>query len=200
MLTTPLDDLDARLIEQLAATPRAGILEVARRLGVARGTVQARLDKLQARGVITGFGPELDPAAMGYEVEAFTTLEITQGRLGDVVEHLRDIPEVLEAHSTSGPGDVHCRVVARSNNHLQQVINRILEVQGIGRTSTVIALADQIPYRTLPLVRAAVAGPPRAAGPGPVVPVVVPVVDPGGVARAGPRVAEGAASSDPKGT
>ena len=155
MLTTPVDALDARLIQQLAAAPRAGILELARRLGVARGTVQARLDKLQARGVITGFGQELDPAAMGYEVEAFTTLEITQGRLGDVIEHLRDIPEVLEAHSTSGPGDVHCRVVARSNNHLQQVINRILEVQGIGRTSTVIALADQIPYRVLPLVRAA---------------------------------------------
>ena len=173
MLTTPLDRLDARLIQELAASPRAGILELARRLGVARGTVQARLDKLQARGVITGFGPELDPAAMGYEVEAFTTLEINQGRLGDVVEHLRDIPEVLEAHSTSGPGDVHCRVVARSNTHLQQVINRILEVQGIGRTSTVIALADQIPYRVLPLVRAA------AGGRG--------------------RIAEGAASGDPGG-
>jgi len=153
MLTTPgVDDLDARLIEALAAQPRAGVLELARQLGVARGTVQARMDKLQQRGVITGFGPQLDPAALGYEVLAFTTLEIAQGRLADVVEHLRDIPEVLEAHATSGPGDLHCRLVARSNAHLQDVINRMLEVQGISRTTTVLALSDQIPYRVLPLV------------------------------------------------
>src|SRR5436190_4573845 len=150
-----IDNLDGRLIRTLAAAPRAGMLEVARQLGVARGTVQARLDKLLRRGVITGFGPELDLRALGYDVQAFTTLEIAQGRLRDVVEHLRDIPEVLEAHATSGPGDLHCRVAARTNNHLQDVINRILEVQGITRTSTVIALSDQIPYRVLPLVEAA---------------------------------------------
>ena len=152
MVTTPaLDRLDARLVSELRTSPRAGVLELARRLGVARGTVQARLDKLQQRGVVTGFGPDLSLAALGYEVEAFTTIDIAQGRLQDVVEHLRDIPEVLEAHSISGPGDLHCRVAARTNAHLQEVINRMLEVQGIVRTSTVIALSNQIPYRVLPL-------------------------------------------------
>jgi DNA-binding Lrp family transcriptional regulator len=150
-----IDALDARLIAALASMPRAGILELSRQLGVARGTVQARLDKLAARGVITGFGPELDPPAMGYAVLAFTTLEIAQGRLDDVVEHLKDIPEVLEAHATTGPGDLHCRVVARTNDHLQAVINRMLEVQGINRTATVIALSPQIAMRMLPLVEAA---------------------------------------------
>ena len=94
-------------------------MELARQLGVARGTIQARLDKLQARGVITGFDPDLDLETLGYEVLAFVTLEIAQGRLDDVVEHLADIPEVLEAHATTGPGDLHCRVVARTNEHLQ---------------------------------------------------------------------------------
>ena len=155
MLTNAIDVLDGRLIRALAASPRAGVLDLARQLGVARGTVQARLDKLQARGVITGFGPDLDLAALGYDVLAFTTLEIAQGRLQDVVAHLRDIPEVLEAQATSGPGDLHCRVVARTNNHLQEVINRILEVRGIDRTTTVIALSTQIPYRVLPLVETA---------------------------------------------
>src|SRR4051812_1300984 len=56
-----IDQLDARLLLMLRAHPRIGLLETSRRLGVARGTVQARLEKLQARGVITGFGPELDP-------------------------------------------------------------------------------------------------------------------------------------------
>lgn len=148
-----LDDLDRRLIAEMTRRPRAGGLELSRRLGVARGTVQARLEKLVTRGAIIGFGPDLDLPALGYEVLAFCTLDIAQGRLADVVEHLRDeIPEVLEAHSTSGPGDLHCRVVARTNAHLQEVINRMLEVQGIMRTSTVIALSNQIPYRVLPLV------------------------------------------------
>ena len=70
-----IDDLDGRLIELLAAEPRVGMLEASRRLGVARGTVQARLDRMQARGVITGYGPDMDPAAIGYGVTAFVTLE-----------------------------------------------------------------------------------------------------------------------------
>lgn len=152
MLTRNIDPLDGKLIRSLADSPRAGVMEIARQLRVARGTVQARLDKLQRRGVITGFGPDIDVRGLGYTVLAFTTLEIAQGRLLDVVEHLVDIPEVLEAHATTGQGDLHCRVVARSNDHLQVVINRILEVQGIDRATTVIALSEQIAYRVMPLV------------------------------------------------
>jgi len=156
-VTTAIDDLDGRLLRALHDTPRAGVLELARRLRVARGTVQARMDRLQQRGIVIGFGPDLDVVALGYGVLAFTTLEIAQGRLRDVVQHLEDIPEVLEAHATSGSADLHCRVVARANSHLQEVINRILEVQGIDRSTTVIALSEQIRYRVMPLVDAATA-------------------------------------------
>src|SRR5206468_8139853 len=114
----PVDSLDTRLMEALTATPRAGMLDLARQLGVARGTVQARIDRLQRRGIVRGFGPDIDVEALGYEVLAFTTLEIAQGRLGDVVEHLREIPEVLEAHGISGVGDLHCRIAARNNGDL----------------------------------------------------------------------------------
>jgi DNA-binding Lrp family transcriptional regulator len=147
-----MDALDARLIRAMSDTPRAGVMELARQLGVARGTVQARLDKLQQRGIIRGFDPDLDLRAMGYEVLAFVSLEIAQGRLNDVAEHLREIPEVLEIHSVTGPGDLHCRVVARTNDHLQHVIGRILEVRGIDRTATQIALTEQLRHRVLPLV------------------------------------------------
>jgi DNA-binding Lrp family transcriptional regulator len=151
-MASPIDELDGRLIAALAEQPRASVVDLARRLNVARGTVQARLDKLLQRSVITGFGPEIDLEAIGYGVTAFTTLEIAQGRLDDVVSHLRDIPEVLEVHSVTGSGDLLCRIVARTNHHLQDVINRVLEVHGIGRTTTVIALAAQIPLRVLPLI------------------------------------------------
>jgi DNA-binding Lrp family transcriptional regulator len=159
-----IDGLDARLIALLAAEPRIGVLECSRRLGVARGTVQARLDRLQSRGVIRGFGPEIDASALGYEVTAFVTLEIRQARGHDpVTELLAAIPEVIEVHSITGTGDLLCRVVARTNADLQRVIDAIVEVEGVQRTSTVIVLATLLGQRTLPLVHAA-AGPPEHRG------------------------------------
>src|SRR3954452_21337174 len=97
LVNMTIDSLDARLIATLRANPRIGLLEVARQLGVARGTVQARLAKLEERGVITGHGPEVDPWAMGYRISAFMLIELAQGRLGEAVACLDSIPEVLEA-------------------------------------------------------------------------------------------------------
>lgn len=154
-----IDGLDARLIGLLAAEPRVGVLEASRRLGVARGTVQARLDRLQARGVVTGYGPDVDPAALGYGITAFVTLEIRQVRGHDpVAGRLAGIPEVLEVHTITGPGDLLCRVAARTNADLQRVIDAMVGVPGVLRTSSVIALATPVPYRVLPLVRQAASG------------------------------------------
>ncbi|MBV9203959.1 MAG: Lrp/AsnC family transcriptional regulator [Actinobacteria bacterium] len=151
-----VDRLDAALIELLAAEPRVGVLEASRRLGVARGTVQARLDRMQRRGVITGYGPEVDPAALGYPVTAFITLEIRQaGGHDPVAERLAAIPEVLEAHTITGTGDMLCRVVARGNTDLQRVLDAIVTTEGVVRAATAISLAAQVRYRVLPLVRAA---------------------------------------------
>ena len=161
----PIDRLDAGLIELLAAEPRVGMLEASRRLGVARGTVQARLDRLQARGVVTGYGPDVSPVALGYRVTGFVTLEIRQvGGHDPVAERLAGIPEVLEVHTITGPGDMLCRVVARTNADLQRVIDSIVAVAGVVRAATVIALDTPVPYRILPLVHAAANGTARPVG------------------------------------
>ena len=148
-----MDDLDITLVRLFSEEPKVGVLEASRRLGVARGTVQARLDKLLDRGVISSWAPTLDPAALGYPVTAFLTLEIRQGSGHDVVaEHLSGIPEVIEAHTITGVGDMWARVVARSNADLQRVIDAVLAHPGIVRSTTVIALATQVPHRVLPLL------------------------------------------------
>lgn len=147
-----LDELDARLLRELDDSPRVGVLELSRRLGVARGTVQARLDRLVDRGVIASFAPTLEPAALGFGVTAFATLEIRQGQGQAVLAHLRGIPEVLEVHTITGPGDMLCRLVARSNDDLQDVLDRVTKFPEIVRTSTVIALSNPVPHRVLPLV------------------------------------------------
>jgi DNA-binding Lrp family transcriptional regulator len=150
-----MDQLDRTLISLYAAEPRVGVLEASRRLGVARGTVQARLDRLVSSGVVTGWGPDLSPAALGFPVTAFLTLEISQvAGHQTVAEHLAAIPEVLEAHTITGAGDLWCRVVSRSNADLQRVIDQVVAVDGVQRASTVMALAEQVAYRVLPLAEA----------------------------------------------
>jgi len=149
-----LDETDRRLLAALAERPRAGVLELSRELALARNTVASRLDKLIASGVITGFGPEVDLRAVGYSVAAFVALEIAQGRGPDVTEHLASIPEVIEVHRTTGTADLLCRVATADNAQLALVLDRILEVPGIDRTTTSLVLDTPVPHRVLPAIAA----------------------------------------------
>lgn len=154
-MTSPrrLDRLDRRLLTLLERQPDVGVLGASRELGVARGTVQARLDRLVRDGVIRSFAPTIDPTALGYPVTAFCTVEIRQGQgHGPVVDHLSAIPEVLEAHTITGSGDLVLRIVARDNADLQRVLDAILGDEHVTRANTLIALAERIRYRTGPLV------------------------------------------------
>jgi DNA-binding Lrp family transcriptional regulator len=151
-----IDALDARLIALFTENPSVGVLGASRRLSVARGTVQARLDRLQARGIIASMGPQVDPAALGYPVTAFCTLEIRQRQGHEpVVAHLSAIPEVLEIHSTTGVGDLIVRVVARDNADLGRVIDEIIDDVHVLRANTSMCLVTHLDHRTGPLVTAA---------------------------------------------
>jgi DNA-binding Lrp family transcriptional regulator len=132
------------LYDALGELTRPNVLELSRRLGIARNTVQARLDRLHGIGVIAGYGPVLDLRALGYRVLAFITLEIAQGREADVLAVLTKIPEVFEIHKVTGPGDLMLRVVARDNEHLHAVVEAILTAPGITRTTTSLALNSPV--------------------------------------------------------
>lgn len=154
--SAPIDNLDRRILALFSAEPRIGMLEASRRLHVARGTVQARLDRLARAGVVTGWSPVISPAALGYPVTAFVTLEIVQhaGR-AEVTTHLAAIAEVLECWTVTGSGDLWCRIVGHSNDDLQRVIDLMVTEPAIVRTATLIGLSEQIPFRTEPLVQSA---------------------------------------------
>ena len=145
-----------RLLLMLRAHPRVGVVEVARRLGVARGTVQARMDKLAgARRDHRLRARASSRPQMGYPVLAFVSLEIVQGRLEEAVAGLERVPEVLEVHGVTGDRDLLCRVVARDNTHLQDVINAMLHTGAVQRSTSAISMTRQIPYRIEPLIAAA---------------------------------------------
>lgn len=135
---------DQLLIGELSRSTRPNVLELSRRLGLARNTVQARIDRLQRAGGIVGYAPLVDLPSLGYNVLAFTTLEIAQGMEQTVITGLGNIAEVLETHKITGPGDLLCRIVARSNDHLHDVLEQVLSLGGIARTTTALALASPI--------------------------------------------------------
>ena len=142
------DRPDLLLIAAMRANPRATITNLSRVTGMARATVQSRLRRLEAEGVVTGHGPDLSPAASGYGVSSFTTLSIAQGRHDDVVDALRAMPEVLEVHVVTGSGDLLCRIAARSNDHLHELLQTIVAMPEVGRAETQLALSTPI-HRTL---------------------------------------------------
>ena len=147
-----LDHLDVLLIRTLAEHPRAGYLELSRLTGVSRATVQARIGRLEAAGVITGYGPDVDLDAAGYPVLAFVSLEIAQGGLDEIAQELAKVPEILEAYGTTGTSDVFCRVVAASHDSLQQILLRINRIRAVVRSTSVVALSTVVPGRYLPVL------------------------------------------------
>jgi DNA-binding Lrp family transcriptional regulator len=150
-----LDGLDLDLLNLMLEEPRAGVREYARVLGIARGTAASRLVRLEREGVITGYAPTIEPGGLGYDVLGIVHLVLAQGKLDEVARRLVDVPEVLEAHSTTGEGDLLCRVAARNNAHLEAVVQALLALPGVVRTRTEIALNQRVAYRMLPLVREA---------------------------------------------
>ncbi|WP_406388205.1 Lrp/AsnC family transcriptional regulator [Streptomyces sp. NBC_00887] len=149
-----VDALDTRILRLLIEQPRTSVREYARILAVARGTLQARLDRLERDGVITGTGPSISPAALGHPVLAFVHLEVTQGHLDEVGDALAAVPEIIEVFSTTGGGDLLTRVVARDNGHLEDVIQQLIQLPGVVRTRTEVALRERVAHRVLPLVEA----------------------------------------------
>lgn len=148
-----LDELDRSLLLLLLEQPRAGLREYARTLGIARGTAAARFLRLQESGVITGLAPHVAPEAFGYTMLAFVHLDLAQGFLDSVVNDLASVPEVIEAHTVTGDGDLLCRIVAQDTTELERVIQLLIAIPGVRRTRTQMALTQRIPHRTLPLVR-----------------------------------------------
>jgi DNA-binding Lrp family transcriptional regulator len=126
--------------------------EYARVLGIARGTVQTRVSRLERRGVIRDHAPEISPQALGFRVLAYVHLHVAQGHLDSVTEALVRIPEVTEAHTIAGEGDVVCRVATLDTGHLEKVVQGLLGIPGIVRTRSEVILGERVPRRVAPLL------------------------------------------------
>jgi DNA-binding Lrp family transcriptional regulator len=147
-----LDPTDARLLLALTDNPRAPVLALAERLGLSRNTVAARLAGLEAGGALGTFERRIDPAALGYPLTAFVTVQVVQRLLAEVADALRAIPEVVQALGLSGPGDLLVQVAARDADDLYRIAGRLLAVEGVERTTTSLVMRTLVEHRVAPLL------------------------------------------------
>lgn len=159
-----LDALDLHLLTLMHDHPRVGALELSRLAGVARGTVTARLTRMEDAGVIRGYEPQVDLRAAGFDVQAFVSLQIAQGRLDDVRSGLDRIPEVIEAYATTGDHDLFCKVAATSHAGLQEALLAVDTVGGVERSNSIVVLSEVVGRRVLPLLHTTDAKRPTRAG------------------------------------
>jgi DNA-binding Lrp family transcriptional regulator len=147
-----IDDIDARLLRALIENPRGTAVALAEQAGLSRNTVQARLARLEERGVLAGVERRIEPAALGYPLTAYVTVVVVQRLLDPVAEALAAIPEVLEVVGISGQGDLQVQVVARDADDLYRIAGRLLAIEGVERTTTSLVMRRLLDRRVAQLL------------------------------------------------
>ena len=138
-----LDSLDESILKLIAANARIPFLEVARECGVSGAAIHQRIQKLTNLGVLKGSEFILDPESIGYETCAYMGLYLKHPEEFEAVfEGLKQIPEVVECHYTTGQYDMFIKVYARNNHHLLDIIHDKLQPLGLSRSETVISFRE----------------------------------------------------------
>ena len=133
---------------------RVPFLEVARACDVSGAAIHQRIAKLRAMGVLKGSQFIINPEAIGYETCAYIGLYLKDPEsFDDVVEKLRDIPEVTECHYTTGGFDMFIKIYARNNHHLLNIIHARLQPLGLSRSETIVSF-NAVIDRQLPIPEA----------------------------------------------
>jgi len=144
---TALDATDRRILAALDDDPRASVQLLALTLGLARGTVHARLDRLAREGVLRKNSVRLSPAALGLPMRALVTAEVDQDQFDEMMLDMAGIDEVIECLGLAGENDLMIQIVARDADHVYDITKRIKGCRGINRTATSIVLRELLGYR-----------------------------------------------------
>ena len=141
-----IDDLDIKIINIITHNAEKSYKEIGQELFVSGGTVHVRIKKLKEMGIITANRMIVDYEKLGYDITAFLGIYLDKSSLyDDVSEQLRNIPEVLAAHYTTGAYSIFVKIICRDTNHLRDVLaGKIQNIKGIQRTETFISLQEGV--------------------------------------------------------
>ena len=146
-----IDNLDTKILQILVDNGRKPFLEIARECGVSGAAIHQRIAKLQATNILEGSRALIQPTTLGYDTCAFIGIFLKEpDKFNEVVERLKEVPEVVECHFTTGEYDMLIKIYARDNEHLLHLIHERLQPLGLMRTETLVSFREVF-SRALPV-------------------------------------------------
>jgi len=141
MTINTLDDVDKQLLALLRDDARISVVALAKKLRVARATVQNRIAKLEANGTIVGYSAKLRPNAEAHRIRAIMCVAVEGNQAPEVRRRLSGNPSVVALHSTNGRWDLIAELRADTLEAFDKVLNSIRQTEGITTTETSILLS-----------------------------------------------------------
>ncbi|HZJ36985.1 MAG TPA: Lrp/AsnC ligand binding domain-containing protein [Gillisia sp.] len=141
-----IDGIDKIILNYLMEDARKSILEIARNIGISGAAIHQRLRKLEKSGLIEGSKLMINPKILGYTTLAFVGVYLDKAVSNpQAVKRLKEIPEVIECHYTTGNWSIFLKILCKDNEHLMNVLNKDIQgIDGVSRTETFISLNQQI--------------------------------------------------------
>ena len=141
-----VDGIDKTILNYLMEDARKPILEIAKNIGISGAAIHQRLRKLEKAGLIEGSKLIINPRKLGYTTMAFVGVYLDKAVSNpQAVKKLKEIPEVIECHYTTGNWSIFLKILCKDNEHLMQVLNKNIQaIEGVSRTETFISLNQQI--------------------------------------------------------
>jgi Lrp/AsnC family transcriptional regulator for asnA, asnC and gidA len=141
-----LDDLDKKILSILMENAKKAYSEIGQQLFVSGGTIHVRMKKMEEMGLVKGYNLVIDHNKLGYDIVAFLGIYLDKSSLFDQVsDELKEIPEVVGAHYTTGQYGIFAKIICRDTNHLKDLLHdKIQKISGIQRTETFISLEESI--------------------------------------------------------
>lgn len=151
-LRNHLDDVDLKILDIISRNARIPFKDVAAEVGISRAAVHQRVNRMVDLQVITGSGYYVNPKKVDYRTCTYIGIFLEKGGIyGDVVVRLKDIPEIVECHYTTGQYAIFVKVYAKDNEHLKSILSEhIQKIPGVSSTETFISLEETF-RRTLPI-------------------------------------------------
>lgn len=144
-----LDEIDKKIVNALIENSRASTTSISKDLKISNVATQQRITKLQDAGIIRGYTALLDYRALDYKTIAYLGIFLEKAKnYDDVIEQLNSVPQIAEAHFTTGNYSIFAKIYARDNQHLMEILNgQIQSIEGVARTETFISLQEGIQKR-----------------------------------------------------
>jgi Lrp/AsnC family transcriptional regulator for asnA, asnC and gidA len=144
--TVTLDGIDKTILSHLMEDARTPLLEISRKVGISGAAIHQRLKKLESLGILSGSKFVVNTKKLGYSTMAYVGIYLDKAmRNPSAVKALKEIPEVLECHYTTGNWSILIKILCRDNEHLMHILNKKIQtIDGISRTETFISLDQQI--------------------------------------------------------